>query len=773
MKYRFRFLTIAIIAMICACNGGSTFKLEQGSQVTVSNGFDEPVVNTALEIFSKDIGNVLSATCSQTGADAQILLVRADDPAFATDADIIPISGRHEAFIMKVLPSGQLLIAGSDGHGAAYGLMELSRMLGVSPWEWWADCSPAPKKEFILKKDFKLVREPSVAYRGIFINDEDFAFLPWVTGNLEPTDIPGRIGPQTHAKIFELLLRLRANTFWPAMHGVSVPFFLTEGNREVARNYGIYIGTSHCEPMASNANGEWMVRGKGDYNFITNRDNIMDFWSERVEAVKDQEIIYTLGMRGIHDGPMSGADTPEEQKAALAEVIAAQRTLLSEKKGADLTEIPQVFIPYKEVLDAYEAGLEVPDDVTLMWCDDNYGYIRHFPTPQERERKGGNGIYYHVSYWGRPHDYLWLGTFSPALLYQQMGLAYDKGIRKMWILNVGDIKPEEYQIELFMDMAWNMDDVRKEGWQAHLRSFLTREFGSRLASGALPLLLEHYRLAFIRKPEFMGATREEERDPIYRVVKDLPWGESTIRERMEDYASLYAEAESLGRQVAPERQTAFYHLVQYPVQAAAKMNEKALSAQLARHGLADWAEADAAYDAIQELTARYNKGKWDGMMNAAPRRLPVFARYPHESTDTSLLQEPKVTAQLNGTDAKGEIVPCEGLGHNGKAAMLPVGKPVTFRFSAKSEDLLISLRMIPSHPVFGSQLRFSLSLDGAQAGTFAYETYGRSEEWKENVLNNQAVRDTVLHLSGSGNHQLTVTAFDEGEILDRILICAK
>ena len=203
------------------------------------------------------------------------------------------------------------------------------------------------------------------------------------------------------------------------------------------------------------------------------------------------------------------------------------------------------------------------------------------------------------------------------------------------------------------------------------------------------------------------------------------------------------------------------------------MNEKALKAQLARHNMADWSEADAAYDAIQDLTARYNKGKWDGMMNAAPRRLPVFARFPHENSATALAAEPLVEVQLDGCDARGAVQPCEGLGHNGRAAMLPVGKPVTFKFKSSDDAVLLSLRMVPSHPVSGTQLRLTLSVDGSQEMTFSYETYGRSEEWKENVLNNQAVRDTIVPLSGSGKHTLTITALDEGEILDRILICAK
>ena len=763
------FLSLALVA--AACGTGPGFVLKSTEDVKVELNVDEPIATTALEIFGKDLRQVLSASVSEVQQDGKIRLVLADHPDFAADPDVAAIAGHHEAFVLKVLPSRQLLIAGSDGHGVAYGLMELSRMLGVSPWEWWADCTPSSRKDFRLKKGFRQVGEPDVAYRGIFINDEDFAFVPWVTRTLEPTDVPGRIGPETHARIFELLLRLRANSFWPAMHGCSVPFFLTEENRAVAEKYGIYIGTSHCEPMASNANGEWRVRGEGEYNFITNRDKVLDFWRERVASVKDQEIMYTLGMRGIHDGPMNGADTPEEQKEALAEVISVQREMLAELVDPDVTRIPQVFIPYKEVLLAYNEGLEVPEDVTLMWCDDNYGYIRHFPTEAERRRPGGNGVYYHVSYWGRPHDYLWLGAYSPALILQQMGLAYDKGIRQTWILNVGDIKPEEYQIELVMDMAWDIDAVRASGWQAHLQAFLTREFGSKVAKAVLPSLLEYYRLSYIRKPEFMGNTREEERDPAYRIVKDLPWDEATIRTRLDQFARLYDQVENCASLVPEDHQTAYYHLVQYPVQAAAKMNEKALTAQLARHGLADWAEADAAYDAIEALTDRYNQGKWKGMMNMAPRRLPVFQKYPHVQADALLPAAPTVIAKWNAVDGKGRLTPCEGLGYEGGAAMLTPGESVSFSFSTEAAEAVVSVRMVPTHPVSSPQLRFTLSVDGGDPVALAYETYDRSEEWKENVLNNQAVRDTLLQLGKEGKHRLTLTALDEGVVLDQVLLC--
>ena len=773
MKKHALLALFGIMALV-SCNGSkSSFSIKSGDTLDVYIEKDAaPVLGTAFNIFSEDLKTVLdagTADCSDA-SEAQLVIVTCDNPAFSEDNDVMAIKGRHEAFVMKSLPEGRLLIAGSDAHGAAYGLMELSSMMGVSPWEWWADSHPATMKKFNLKKDFTTTQAPSVSYRGIFINDEDFALIPWNQKHYDPSVRPGKLGPEVNCKLFELLLRLKANSYWPAMHGSTLPFFLTEGNREVARQYGIYIGTSHCEPMASNANGEWRVRGNGEYNFISNKENVLDFWRERVEETASQEIIYTLGMRGIHDGPMAGAVTPEEQKQALSEVIAAQREMLSESLGRELTEVPQVFIPYKEVLLTYNEGLEVPEDVTLMWCDDNYGYVRHFPTEEERARSGGNGIYYHVSYWGRPHDYLWLGTFSPALLYQQMGLAYDKGIKDMWIVNVGDIKPAEYQIELFMDMAWDMDAVRSQGWKAHLNAFLTREFGARVAKQAFPVLQEHYRLAYIRKPEFMGNTREEERDPIYRQVKDLLWDEGTIRTRLDAYASLFDRIEAVSAKVPERVSTSFYHLVQYPVQAAAKMNEKALTAQLARHGLAEWADADAAYDAIQDLTARYNVDKWDGMMNAAPRNLPVFKKFAHEQAEGPLQAAPEVIASFNSIDCSaGKVEPCEGLGYEEGAAVMPVGQTIEYKFTSNAPASKVSIRLVPTHPVSSPQLRFTVSVDGGEAVEFASETYDRREAWKENVLNNEAVREMEVSIP-AGKHTVSIAALDEGEVLDRIII---
>ena len=519
MRNRILFSFLAWVAVIVSVQGKQKdFVLQSGQPVAIAcSGSEAPVVRTSLDLLSRDLQTVLSATAHIDTNTGNIIVGTIGQSKLIEQAgiDISALKNKKQAFMLAVSEDGKLVVAGSDSHGTAYGILEISRLLGVSPWEWWADVTPEKKETFRLSGKFRELQSPSVEYRGIFINDEDWGLMPWSNKTYEPSDVKGEIGPRTNERIFELLLRLRANTYWPAMHECTLPFFLTKGNREAAKKYGIFMGASHCEPMACNAAGEWKIRGKGAYDYVNNSPAVYQFWENRVKEVAGQEILYTLGMRGVHDGKMQGAKTVEEQKAVLNRVFVDQRGLLEKYVNKDVTQVPQVFIPYKEVLDIYHAGLQVPEDVTLMWCDDNYGYIRHFPTAEERARKGGNGVYYHVSYWGRPYDHLWLSTMSPSLIYQQMKQAYDQGIQKMWILNVGDIKPAEYQIELFMDMAWNLDKVSSEGVTAHLKHWLERELGTSCAKTILPVMQEHYRLAHIRKPEFMGSQRltvERKRD---------------------------------------------------------------------------------------------------------------------------------------------------------------------------------------------------------------------------------------------------------------------
>ena len=774
MKKGFIGLVFLWVTQICCAQ--FSLRSDQPIKLACDNA-EEKVVQTALKLFIRDYQSVFSASAAVDARQGNIIVgtVGKSPLLKAVSADVSALTGKKQAFLLQVLPDGKLLVAGSDSHGPAYGIMELSRLIGVSPWEWWADVTPEKKTSFVLSAEYQTLQSPSVEYRGIFINDEDWGLMPWSSQTYEPSDIKGHIGPKTNARIFELLLRLRANTYWPAMHECTLPFFLTEGNRKVAEEYGIFIGSSHCEPMVCSAAGEWRRRGQGDYDYVNNSASVYKFWEDRVKEVAQQGNIYTLGMRGVHDGQMQGAKTVAEQKAVLERVLKDQRGLLQKYGNKDVTAIPQAFIPYKEVLDIYNAGLQVPDDVTLIWCDDNYGYIRHFPTAEERARKGGNGIYYHVSYWGRPHDYLWLGTFSPYLLHQQMKLAYDRGIQKMWVLNVGDIKPAEYQIELFLDMAWNIDEVNEIGVTAHLKSWLGREFGSNCAEELLPAMEAHYQLSYIRKPEFMGNTREEERDPKYKVIKDLPWSEQTISERLRSYTVLSDVVERMESNIPADRQDAYFQLVKYPVQAAAQMNRKILTAQLARHSKADWKQSDAAFDSIASLTQQYNSlqnGKWNRMMDFQPRKLPVFKRVEHTAATEPMVTDRKILCKWNAMECTyGKPVPCEGLGYERKAAGIRKGSSLTFAFDDYGKDSVeVEIRLLPSHPLDEKQLRFAISVDEAVPQTVSYETKGRSEEWKENVLRNQAIRKVTLPINKQASHKLVITALDEGVVLDQVML---
>lgn len=775
MKHALVFLSLVLLG-IEFCYGTPArrdFVTRRGEPVFIEcdTAQVEPVVKTALEMLAHDCAAVL---------DAELCISPTLDSIAKQGSFIVIDSQALEGWEHFCLQSraGKLFLGASDAHGMAYGLLEISRLLGVSPWEWWADVTPRKQDELRIAEGTTIYERPDVPFRGIFINDEDWGLMPWSSQNFEPTDVAGQIGPKTYAKVFELLLRLRANTIWPAMHEVTVPFFLVPGNREAAARYGIYIGGSHCEPMATSPAGEWPRRGVGEYDYVNNSAEVYRFWEDRMKEVAGQEILYTIGMRGVHDSGMLGAKGVEEQKAVLTRAIADQRQLLKQYVNEDVTKVPQVFIPYKEVLDIYHAGLEVPEDVCLMWCDDNYGYIRHFPTEAEAARQGGNGIYYHVSYWGRPHDYLWLGTFSPALLYQQMKLAYDKGIQKIWILNVGDIKPAEYQIELFMDMAWDIDKVKKMGVKEHARQFYAREFGKDHSQDIQTMMEESYRLAFIRKPEFLGGTRTEEADKRYwSTVRDLPWSKNYVEQRLKDYQRLSDMAEAIVKRIPEDRKDTYFQLVKYPVQAADQMNRKLLYAQFARHGLMEWERSDAAFDSIVHLTQIYNEGiynngKWNRIMDYKPRKLSVFEPVGHSQVDEPWTDDSSYISQWEGTDAKGRYEPCEGLGYAGKAIQLMPNEEVTYTFAAPkdADSLTVELHLLPTHPVDDEHLAVDVSLDGKEYLPVVYRTVGRSEEWKQNVLRNQAVKSVKLPHNRGKKQVLRLKTPYEGIVVDQIFV---
>lgn len=765
------FLTLIFIAGSLSVSA-KPFLMQQGKAMTVDVDLKmAPIVQTAFEILQKDYKAVFGAELTKGSRKSDIKV------------EIDKRLTHPEEFCLSVNNQGVLTVSGSDAHGVAYGLLELSRMIGVSPWEWWADSKTEPLDELELIEGYQNNQYPSVRYRGIFINDEDWGLMPWSYQTMEPGNPKGVIGPKTSAKIFELLLRLRANTYWPPMHSCSKPYFLTDGNREVAKRYGIYIGTSHCEPMACNALGEWNVRGQGEYNYVTNADNVRKFWQERVDDVRGQEIIYTVGMRGIHDDPMNGVkEGSQEAKELLQQVINDQLKMAPK-------DAPKVFIPYKEVLDLYNKGIELPDDITLMWTDDNYGYIRHFPTDAERARKGGNGVYYHVSYWGRPHDYLWLGTFSPYLLYQQMSTAYDRGIQDMWILNVGDIKPAEYQIELFMDMGWDIQKVNHEGVERHMRQFYLREFGKSLSDNDVDMLVDdmntYYRLAFMRRPEFMADTRTEERDKAYWATqRALDWSyampgvtnDGFSGERTKKYAGVVESVKRLSEKIDADHQDAYFQLVEYPVHAAACANWKYLIWELVDSAQAK-TKSDHYFDLIKELTERYNSlqgGKWRGIMDMQPRKQPVFDKVNRPVPLKKAATAGKLPLPVI-LEAQESVRTWDGLGYSESVMELNKSQESFVRFVFKPEEakkVTVYLAFIPTLPLEGDKLEVEVKTsDSDKPAVIQYATYGRSEEWKVNVLWNRSIKKVPLDIKTSKDtHYIEIRPLSEGVLLDDVYV---
>lgn len=620
---------------------------------------DAKVVAIAAGMLADDIYKVSGQQILVTGAVKQNAVIagtigtsRLIDQLIADKKiDVSALIGKWESYFIQVVQNPEkgidkaLVVVGSDRRATAFGLLEISRMIGVSPWEWWADVSPHKKEEVLISLDEKVYGSPSVKYRGIFLNDEDWGLQTWAALTFEPEI--GDMGPKTYAKVFQLLLRLRANTIWPAMHSCTKPFYSYPENKQVADDYAIVVGTSHCEPMLCNINAEWNSNTMGEWRYDNNSETIKELFASRTQESANFESIYTMGMRGEHDSPMIvGEDNSESQVKLLENVVSDQRAILKSKTGKKAHDISQIFIPYKEVLTYYKKGMELPEDISLVWTDDNYGYIRQLSNPDEQKRSGGAGIYYHTSYWGRPHDYLWLNSTNPVLMWEEMSKAYEFQSRNLWILNCGDIKPHEYNIELFLDMAWNMRSFAKsEGVKNHMQNWAGREFGTQNANKLTKLMYEYYRLAFQRRPEFMAWSQVE---PVTKAgeteLSQIHYGDE-VSKRIDEYQRLIETATEIKTDIIESRKDAFFELIYYPVTAAAHLNQKCLyayknkfAAQQSRESTAFFGQkSNDAYNQIKTETDYFNhklqNGKWKHIMSMSPRHLPVFSK-PTLSTAT-------------------------------------------------------------------------------------------------------------------------------------------
>ena len=416
------------------------------------------------------------------------------------------ISGKWESFIITTVANPlpgvdqALVIAGSDKRGTIYGIYEISEQIGVSPWYWWADVPPKHHENLFIKAGTYVQGPPVVKYRGIFINDEAPAFSGWACGQIWWRQLAG-----STRNMFELLLRLRANYLWPAMWNNA--FNEDDPNDPVlADEYGIVMGTSHHEPMIR-AQKEWTKSqqqyGNGQWNYLTNEEGLKQFWTDGIERNKNYESIVTVGMRGDGDVAMPDAGGLEANKKLLEKIITDQRQILAEHMNPDVTKIPQLWALFTEVQQYYDAGLKVPDDVTLLFCDDNVGDLRRLPTPEERKRSGGAGIYFHMDMHGGPFSYQWLNSSPLPKIQEQMNLAYEYGATRIWIVNVGDLKPLEIPLEFIIRMGWNPAAMTKDDVADYQRRWAEREFGPEHAAEIADIVSKYAKYNGIRKPDLL------------------------------------------------------------------------------------------------------------------------------------------------------------------------------------------------------------------------------------------------------------------------------
>jgi len=531
--------------------------------------------------------------------------------------NVAAISGQWESFVITTVTNPMpgidqaLVVAGSDKRGTIYGIYEISEQIGVSPWYWWADVPPQHHDNLFIKAGNYVQGPPVVKYRGIFINDEEPCFGPWAREKF------GGINSKMYSHMFELLLRLRANYLWPAMWGKA---FNEDDplNPAVADEYGIVMGTSHHEPMIR-AQQEWTTShqqyGNGEWNYLTNEEGLKKFWAEGIERNKNYESLVTMGMRGDGDVAMPDAGGLEANKKLLEKIITDQRQILAQHLNPDVTKVPQLWALFTEVQQYYDAGLKLPDDVTMLFCDDNVGNLRRLPTPEERKRSGGAGIYFHMDMHGGPFSYQWLNSSPLPKIQEQMNLAYEYGATRIWIANVGDLKPVEIPLEFFIRMAWNPAAMTRDDVAPYQLRWAEREFGKPHAAEIASLVSKYakynaWRKPDLLKPETFSLVNYREAENVSAAWKDIA-----------------IEARKLNDSLPAEQKAAFYQLVLHPVLACGNLVDLYIAAGrnvlFARQGRAS-ANAEAAlvralFKRDQDFSDFYNNelagGKWHHMMD--------------------------------------------------------------------------------------------------------------------------------------------------------------
>jgi hypothetical protein len=735
-----------------------------------------------------------------------------------------PIAGRWESSLIQIveqpLPGVEkaLVIAGSDQRGTIYGVYNLSEQIGVSPWYWWADVPPKRSTALYVMPKTYTQGPPAVKYRGIFINDEEPALGSWAR------EKAGGINSKMYAHVFELILRLRGNFLWPAMWGKSIYEDDPESVR-LADEYGIVLGTSHHEPL-TRAHVDWSRNtnhhGNGQWNYATNEEALKRFWTEGIRRNKDYETLITVGMRGDGDEPMSETESVE----LLERIVDDQREIIGEVLDTNITEVPQVWALYKEVQGYYERGMRVPDDVTLLWCDDNWGNIRRLPTAEERKRRGGAGIYYHFDYVGGPRNYKWLNVTPLPKVWEQMNLAYHYGADRLWIVNVGDLKPMEVPIEFFLTLAWNPEAWSQHDLDDYLRRWAEREFGREHAADIADIVAKYAKYNRRRTPELLepGTFSIENYGEADRVLAD--W-----KAISDQAAAIYAT-------LPGEAQDAFYQLVLHPVKASATLNELydavARNRFYAAHGdgraneFAERARQLFAQDA--QLSDYYNHelagGKWNHMMdqthigytswqqpesNAMPETIEstnaialIDALAPPATTSAPAVAWPAgwegfvegngyvsmeaehYTRKTESSAARWEVLPDHGRTLSAMtifpvtAASVPPPQDspcleyAIYLFTA--DPVEVTLLLSPSlnfAPDRGVQLAVSFDEDPPQVLTVVPRGYAAGEgnpDWEASVRNSIRALKSTHTPAGPGAHTLKVWMVDPGVVLQKVIV---
>ncbi|HVZ65542.1 MAG TPA: glycosyl hydrolase 115 family protein [Lacunisphaera sp.] len=649
----------------------------------------------AVHDLQSDINRVAGVTpeiASEIGQKHQAVIVGTIGRSKLVDAliqtgklNVKPVRGQWESWLIETVDQPMagldraLVLAGSDKRGTIYGIYELSQQIGVSPWYWWADVAAEHHDSLFVRAGRHVTGSPSVKYRGIFLNDEAPDLTNWVrakfgtvTKEANPHVIDGvaNYGHEFYSRLFELLLRLRANYLWPAMWNNAFNEDDPD-NARLADDYGIVMGTSHQEPMLR-AQKEWdwrYLKTIGPWNYAAHPEVLEEFWREGIRRNKAYESLVTIGLRGANDTEMAPGG-PDANRALLERIVEVQRNILRQEYGRPIGKIPQVWCLYKEVQQFYEHGMRVPDDVTLLWAEDNWGNVRRLPTAAERTRPGGAGVYYHFDYHGGPRSYQWLNSNPLPKIWDQLSLAKQYGADRVWIVNVGHLKGYEFPLEYYLSLAWDANRWTASNFDEFGRAWATREFGPAHAAEIADIMARYAKYNGRRKPELLA--------PDTYSLTDYREAETVVA----DFEGLAAKADEIAATLPAAKRDAFYELVQFPTQASALLNRIYLAAGrnalYAKQGRASAREqAVETHRLFEEFTAMMNhfngdfaNGKWAHFMDQPVLGYTTWRDPPENSLLHLTLVEPAVPQVAAPQTAMGVAI--EGSAEAiGKDATLP------------------------------------------------------------------------------------------------------